>query len=130
MSRFLRAHVDLLETIEADRVTVVINKVRSGVVGLNPSAQIGQTLRRFGGITSPVLVPHDQSAFDRAVLTGRTLRDAAVRSPARHALTRLVAAEILRGAAPAQPAAEPGSRRARAGGIRGLARRRREAATG
>ncbi len=128
MSRFLRAHVDLLETIDADRVSVVINKVRQGVVGLNPTAQIGQTLRRFGGITSPLLVPHDQAAFDRAVLTGRTLRDTAMRSPARHALTRFVRSEIL----PTTTTEEAGStsHRAPTAGFRGLVARRREAAAG
>jgi hypothetical protein len=62
---------------------------------LNPSGQVEQTLQRFGGITRPVLVPHDQQALDAAVLSGRTLRDVAGKSPARLALSRLVAAHLL-----------------------------------
>ena len=95
LSRFLRAHVDLIELLETDRVTVVMNRIRSSAIGLNPAAQVTQALRRFGGISAPILVPHDQAAFDAAVLSGRTLRDVAGRSPARHAIGRLVSARIL-----------------------------------
>jgi MinD-like ATPase involved in chromosome partitioning or flagellar assembly len=95
LSRFLRAHVDLLEIVDAERVTTVVNKVRGSAIGLNPSGQVEQTLQRFGGITRPVLVPHDQQALDAAVLSGRTLRDVAGKSPARLALSRLVAAHLL-----------------------------------
>ena len=95
LSRFLRAHVDLLETIETDAVTVVMNKVRSSAIGANPNAQVVQTLRRFGGIAAPAIIPHDQNAVDAAVLTGRTLRDTAVRSPARVAIGHLVQTHIL-----------------------------------
>lgn len=95
LSRFLRAHVDLIETIVTDRVTVVMNRVRSSAIGMNPTAQVAQTLRRFGGISSPVLVPHDQAALDAAILTGQTLRDVAVKSPARVAIGRLVESRIL-----------------------------------
>ncbi len=95
LSRFLRAHVDLLETIETDRVSIVMNRIRSSAIGLDPAAQVGQTLRRFGGIVSPVLVPHDQAGLDAAVLSGRTLRDVAVRSAARAAIGQFVATRIL-----------------------------------
>jgi len=95
LSRFLRAHVDLMETITTDRVHVVMNRIRAGAIGLNPQAQVRQTLQRFGGILSPVLVPHDQAAFDAAVLEGRTLLDVAPRSAARTALRRFVQAALL-----------------------------------
>lgn len=95
LSRFLRAHVDLLEIVDAERVTTVVNKIRGSAIGLNPSGQVEQTLQRFGGITDPVLVPHDQQALDAAVLSGRTLRDVAGKSPARVALSRLVASRLL-----------------------------------
>jgi MinD-like ATPase involved in chromosome partitioning or flagellar assembly len=91
LSRFLRAHVDLLEIVDAERVTTVMNRIRGSVIGLNPSAQVEQTLRRFGGIVSPVLVPHDQAALDAAILAGKTLRDVAGRSSARLAVSRFVA---------------------------------------
>lgn len=91
LSRFLRSHVDLLETATTTRVTVVMNRVRASAIGLNPAGQVAQTLSRFGGIESPVLVPHDQAAFDGAVLSGKTVTDAAPRSPARMAIRDLAA---------------------------------------
>lgn len=110
LSRFLRAHVDLMETVVTDRVTVVMNKVRPGAIGPNPAAQVTNSLERFGGITAPVLVPHDQAALDAAVLSGKTLYDTATRSATRVAVGDLAATRIL----PPPPARE----RARLGWLR------------
>ena len=44
LSRFLRAHAELAELVEPDRVLTVINKLRSSAIGLNPAAQVRQTL--------------------------------------------------------------------------------------
>lgn len=107
LSRFLRAHVDLLETVEAERVSVVINRLRASVVGSSPASQVAQTLQRFGGISDVALVPHDPAAFDAALLAGRTLREGTSRSPARAAITALVAERIL----PPEPAKTPRRRR-------------------
>ncbi|MCU1558198.1 MAG: regulator [Microbacteriaceae bacterium] len=115
LSRFLRAHVDLVETIVTSRVTVVMNKIRASAIGLGAAAQVKQTLRRFGGISSPVLVPHDQAALDAAILSGKTLLDVAAKSPVRMAIGQFVAERIL-----PQPA--PVAKRAR--------RRRLETAVG
>lgn len=115
LSRFLRAHVDLVETAETADITVVMNRVRASAIGMNPNGQVTQTLSRFGGIASPVLVPHDQAAVDGAVLSGRTLVDAAPRSPARAAIRALVASRLV--PEPASPAVP-----LRRGGLRGLRR--------
>ncbi len=95
LSRFLRAHVDLLETIDIDRISVVMNKVRASAIGPGASGQVKQTLQRFGGITTPVIVPHDQTAFDAAILTGRTLVDTAPKSAARVAVAAFVRDQLL-----------------------------------
>ncbi|WP_104162912.1 septum formation inhibitor-activating ATPase [Cryobacterium sp. N22] len=95
MARFLRAWSDLTEVITTHRVHVVMNRVRSSAVGPAPAAQVGSALRRFGGIDAAVLVPHDQAGVDAAVLSGRTLRDAAPRSPARLGILGLVRNELL-----------------------------------
>lgn len=94
LARYLRAHSELLDLADADHVITVVTKVRSSAIGLNPQAQIRQTLSRFGGIDDPVLVPWDSFAFDAALLSGRTLREVAPRSPARLALRRLVAERL------------------------------------
>jgi hypothetical protein len=54
-------------------------------------------------VTEPVAVPWDPAAFDTAVLSGTTLRDAAPRSPARLAI-RALALERL---SPVPPSARP-----------------------
>ena len=95
MARFLRAWGDLTEVIGTDRVHVVMNRVRASAVGLGPNGQVQSALRRFGGIEAAVLVPHDQAGVDAAVLGGRTLRDAAPRSPARLGIRRFVLADLL-----------------------------------
>ena len=100
LSRFLRAYVDLVEIVVAPRVSVLMNRVRAGAIGVNPAAQVTQALRRFGGIDSAVLVPNDTAALDAAVLTGRSLRDTAMKSPARVAIGAFVLSRVL-------PATEP-----------------------
>lgn len=94
LARFLRAHVDLLETLTVEKLTVVMNKIRPSAIGLDAAGQVRQTLNRFGGIISPVLIPHDQSALDAAILSGKTLFDCAVKSPTRIAIGQMVRERI------------------------------------
>lgn len=94
LSRFIRAHAELAELVEPDRIVTVINKLRAGAIGLNPAAQVRQTLARFGGIEAPILVPWDPAAFDAALLSGKALLDAAPRSAARAAIREL--ADLVR----------------------------------
>jgi MinD-like ATPase involved in chromosome partitioning or flagellar assembly len=95
LSRFLRAHVDLLDAIVTDRVLVVMNRLRAAAIGASPARQVAQSLERFGGIVTPIMVPHDQAAFDAAVLEGATLLDVATKSTARAAISALVRERIL-----------------------------------
>jgi len=111
MSRFLRAWSELAEVSSGGTVSVVMNRVRASAVGLNPRGQVTAMLLRFGGIEHPVLVPYDPSALDAAVLTGRTLRDACPKSPARASIRRFVDVVLL-------PAPEPAERRNRVPGWR------------
>lgn len=130
LSRFLRAYVDLVEIVVAPRVSVLMNRVRAGAIGVNPAAQVTQALRRFGGIDSAVLVPNDTAALDAAVLTGRSLRDTAMKSPARVAIGAFVLARVLPATEPIltrrslrEPRRSRASRRgASAGGGKGAAR--------
>jgi len=95
LARFLRSWAELAEAVSTDRVSVVMNRVRPSAVGIDANRQVVAALRRFGGISAPFLVPHDQAGADAAVLTGRTLRDAAPKSPARAGVLRLVHGELL-----------------------------------
>ncbi|WP_173921942.1 regulator [Agromyces sp. Marseille-P2726] len=86
LSRLLRGHGELVELVEAERIDVIVNRVRSAALGIDAHSQVRQTLRRFAGITDATLLPHDGRAADAAILTARTLRDVAPRSPLRSAL--------------------------------------------
>ncbi|SMQ60862.1 hypothetical protein [Agreia sp. VKM Ac-1783] len=105
LSRFLRAHVDLLEQVETAQISVVINRLRASSVGSNAQHQVQQTLRRFGGLDNAVFVPLDVPGVDSAVLAGKTIHDAAPRSPVRSAIAHLVDVNIL------PPAAQGTSRK-------------------
>ncbi|MDH6236005.1 regulator [Cryobacterium sp. CG_9.6] len=100
MGRFLRAFGDLTDVISDTAVSVLMNRVRQSAVGLDPAGQVIGALRRFGAIEAPVLVPNDQASLDVAVLTGRTLRDAAPKSLARASIRRFVLTTLV--AAPAE----------------------------
>ncbi|MDR6904597.1 MinD-like ATPase involved in chromosome partitioning or flagellar assembly [Agromyces sp. 3263] len=95
LSRLLRGHGELVELVDADRVDVVVNRVRAAALGIDAHAQVRQTLRRFAGITEATLLPHDGRSTDAAILTARTLRDAAPRSPLRAALREYVLDHVL-----------------------------------
>jgi MinD-like ATPase involved in chromosome partitioning or flagellar assembly len=86
LSRLLRGHGELIDLVEAERVDVVVNRVRTSALGIDAHAQVRQTLRRFAGIADATLLPHDGRAADAAILTARTLRDAAPRSALRAAI--------------------------------------------
>jgi len=95
LSRFLRAHVDLIETVAEGRVIVAMNKLRASAIGLNPVGQVAQTLSRFGGIESAAMIPYDAAGLDAAILSGRTLGDAAPKSQVRVAIRDLVTSRLL-----------------------------------
>jgi hypothetical protein len=89
LARLLRGHAELLEHVTPDRVTVVINKLRSGAIGLDPAGQVRSTLERFAGVAPAHLVPWDPAGFDAALLSGRSLGEVAPRSAARAVIRKL-----------------------------------------
>jgi hypothetical protein len=95
LSRFLRAHVELLEHIETAQVSVVINRLRASAVGAGAQQQVRQTLHRFGGLDDPTFLPLDVAGVDAAVLSGKTVHDAAPRSGVCAGIAQLVDSAIL-----------------------------------
>ena len=95
LARYVRAFGDLLEVVDPHRVAAVIGKVRQSAVGLGANGQIRASLQRFGGIRDVTLVPSDPAACDAALLTARSLPDAAPRSPATAALHRFAHERLL-----------------------------------
>jgi Mrp family chromosome partitioning ATPase len=118
LSRLMRMNADAAAAAPRARASLVINRVRPGVVGTAPEGQIAHALQRFGGLAPAALVPEDRAAYDAAMLRALPLPAAAPRSPAREALRAFVAGELL-----GLPASAPARRL-----VPGLRRSRRAAA--
>ena len=103
MHRLVRGLSELREVVPGAPPRVVVNRVRSSVVGRDPRRQVAEALERYAGVIDPVLVPDDPAAFDAALLQARPVGEVAAASPARQALAHL-AADLV-GRAPAGAAA-------------------------
>jgi len=95
ITRLLRGHADLVELVDPDRVSVVVNRLRSVALGTGPAGQLASTLSRFGGIEAAALLPEDQRAVDAAVISGSCIRDHAPRSALAVAIRRFVTTTLL-----------------------------------
>lgn len=103
LARLLRTYPDLLDVVLTTSVRVVVNRVRSSVLGLDPAGQVRQTLDRFGGVSDAVLIDDDPHAADAALLTARSVVDAAPRSALRAGIAELAdALEVTERPAPAR----------------------------
>ncbi|MEZ0141741.1 P-loop NTPase [Microbacterium sp. NRRL B-14842] len=103
ISRFLRDHAELRRLVGQTPVTVVVNQVRPGPLGLDARRQIRRTLERFAGLTDIVFLPMDRRAVDAALLHARPISDVAPRSALVAAVRRLAA-----GLEPSAPPATTG----------------------
>lgn len=90
MTRFLRAYPELTDTVDARRVKVIVNGVRTGTAGLAPEMGVTETLERFASVRPFGLWPMDRKAMDAALIAGESLREAAPRSPLRRKVTETV----------------------------------------
>jgi MinD-like ATPase involved in chromosome partitioning or flagellar assembly len=74
---------------------VVVTRLRASAVGTRsvspggPARRVGDALQRYAGVDDLVLVPDDVPALDAALLSGRTLVEAAPASAARMAYQQL-----------------------------------------
>ena len=78
-----------LGTIASPSPTVVINRVRASAVGSRPERRIREALTRFAGVDELRFIPDDPATLDGALLTGRSLAEAAPDSPVRQSLLAL-----------------------------------------
>lgn len=107
ISRFLRDHAELRRVAAPTPITVVVNQVRPGPLGIDARGQIRRTLERFAGITEVAFLPFDQRAADAALLHARPMAEVTPRS-ALVAAVRRVARTL---APPPDAAATAGSSR-------------------
>lgn len=78
-----------LGTVASPVPTVVVNRVRASAVGPRPERRIREALTRFAGIDELRFVPDDPATLDGALLTGRSLAEAAPDSQVRQSLLAL-----------------------------------------
>ncbi len=110
IARFIRGYAELRAEIGDVPVTVAVNKVRPGPLGIDARGQIRRALDRFSGIRDVHFLPYDQRALDAAALHARPVSDVSGRSPFTAAV-RTLAGTLIRPDAPAAPT----TRRARRG---------------
>ncbi|HET8958761.1 MAG TPA: hypothetical protein VFM95_09935 [Microcella sp.] len=89
LARLLRTYPDLLETVADTPVQVVVTRVRSSVLGIDPATQVRHTLDRFAGIRDAVLIEDDPAAADAALLSARPVPVVAPKSALRQSIADL-----------------------------------------
>lgn len=118
ISRFVREHAELRRLTGPTPITVVVNRVRPGPLGIDSRGQIRRTLERFAGISDVTFLPFDQRAADAALLHARPMADLTPRSALVAGVRRLAAGH----ATPASTAAAAPTAAATAGSSRGSSR--------
>ncbi|MDX2972126.1 AAA family ATPase [Kribbella solani] len=91
LTRVIRAIHELRAVVPSAAVRVVMNRVRSGVLGGSPGEAAGAALAQYAGVEVAALLPFDQSAVDAAMTHGRSLSEAAKSSKLRKSFQQLAA---------------------------------------
>ncbi|WP_314096152.1 P-loop NTPase [Microbacterium foliorum] len=111
ISRFIREHAELRRLTDPVPVSVVVNRVRPGPLGIDARGQVRRTLERLAGITAVEFLPFDQRAADAALLHARPMADLTPRSALVSGIRRLVASRLplpVTTSPPAAPATPTG----------------------
>ncbi|MEV7694742.1 hypothetical protein AB0N73_15555 [Microbacterium sp. NPDC089189] len=110
VARFVRGVGELRAVSGTTPVTVVVNRVRRGGVGLDARGQIRRTLSRYADVDDVWFVPEDRRGMDTAMLAARPVAEVAPRSALVAAVRRLVGGALV---PPAAPREAIGTRRER-----------------
>lgn len=90
LPRLLRGLETFPEDLPAERVEVVMNRVRPQASGISPQAQVAGVWARYGpDLPLVAQLPWDPQAADRALFGGQVLAEAAPSGPLRRALREL-----------------------------------------
>jgi MinD-like ATPase involved in chromosome partitioning or flagellar assembly len=108
LQRLVRALAELSVTVPGITPSVVVNRVRSGVVPGDPEAEIAAALDRYAGATPSLFLPYDIFSTDAALRQGRALGEVAPDAPLRLAV-RAYAARLA--GLPVDPPRRRGLRR-------------------
>lgn len=121
VSRFVRAYSELRALAGATPVRIIVNKTRTGALGIDTRGQIRRTLERYIGASDLWFVPWDVKATDAALLAAQPIAQVAGRSAFSAALRRFVGEQLD----PPQRARETRERRPTGrSSVRGRAARR------
>lgn len=90
VSRFVRGYSDLRAAVGATPVRVVVNKTRTGALGIDARGQVRRTLERYLGAEDLWFLPWDVKAADAALLAAQPIAQVAGRSSFSAALRRFV----------------------------------------
>ncbi len=86
VARLVRALPGLRERATGAELRVVVNRVRSGVLGAGAEAQLAQALARHTGLEVDCFLPDDPKSLDAAVRSGTVLSESVPRSVTRQRL--------------------------------------------
>ena len=95
VARFLRSVGELRAVIATTPLTVVVNRLRRGGVGIDARGQLRRTLERYADIRDMWFVPEDRRAADAAMLAARPAAEVAGRSAMVSAIRRIVGEALL-----------------------------------
>lgn len=94
VSRFVRGYAELRAVAGTVPVHIVVNKTRSGALGMDARGQVRRTLERYLGADDPWFLPWDPKATDAALLAAQPIARVAGRSAFSSALRRFVGEAI------------------------------------
>lgn len=95
VARFLRSVGELRAIIGPTPLTVVVNRLRRGGVGIDARGQLRRTLERYADVRDVWFVPEDRRAADAAMLAARPAAEVAGRSAMVAAIRRIVGEALL-----------------------------------
>jgi Flp pilus assembly CpaE family ATPase len=86
LQRLVRGLSDLAATVPGITPSVVVNRVRPGVMPGDPEVEIAAALDRYAGVRPSLYLPYDRKSADEAAMRGQSLAEAAPASPLRFAI--------------------------------------------
>lgn len=117
VARFVRDYPEVRAHAADARISVLVNRLRPGPLGIDARGQVRRALDRFSGISDVQFLPADPKGPDAALLHARPVSDVAPRSAFAAAIRR-VAASLERADAPLPPSPAGASGRRRRNGRR------------
>lgn len=95
IARFVRGYVDLRALVGATPVAVVVNRLRSGALGVDARGQVRAALTQFAGVEAVSFLPFDSRATDAAMLAANPIAISHPNAPLIAAVRRLVGDVLL-----------------------------------